>query len=99
MSSPLFRAKYLVVIFEGRECPVLLPLAAVPVALPVGTAVAAGECVLHELGAPIGFTVSGWKHAGLRCRGLPDAQLLDRYFLEETIEAGQPFTTRPGVNG
>lgn len=88
-----FRAKYVVVIFEGRECPVLLPVAAVPVALPMGTAVAAGECELHILGEPVGFTVAGWSHQGLRCRGLVDATLLDRFFLE-ALAQGRPFSTR-----
>jgi hypothetical protein len=102
VSTALFRAKYAVVLVEGRHMPVLLPPGFGPEALPTeGSLVAAGGCELHPLGAGVlGFTVEPWPASELRCRELEDAKLLDlHYFGVEPMKSGKPFTTRPGGEG
>ena len=98
MNPAIFRAKYVVVLVEGRHLPVLLPPAATVEELPTGTLVAAGRCELHELGSvALGFTVEAWPESGLRCREQDDVKVLDLHFFGvEPVRAGQPFTTRPG---
>lgn len=90
MNPSLFRAKYVVVLHQGLEVPVILPINAgmahAEIAR-VGHVIAAGECMLHTLGeGAVGFGASGESISlKLKSRGLKDAQLLDFHYLQGGI--------------
>jgi hypothetical protein len=88
--STIFRAKYVVVLHQGLEVPVILPcnagMAHAEIAK-IGHAIAAGECELHTLGeGALGFTADG-ESLSLKLKARPekDAKLLDLHFLNGGI--------------
>lgn len=91
MSPEIWRAKYVVLLHQGLEVPVILPrnagMAHAEIAK-IGHPVAAGECELHTLGAgALGFTVFGESFSlSLKSRGQKDAVLLDFHYLKGGIQ-------------